>query len=196
MVYFVKPHGGALVNLMVDTDAAEQLKQASRHFPSLTLSQRQLCDLELLMNGAFSPLTGFLGQSDYESVVDNLRLADGTLWPVPIVLDISEKFADTLEKGQKIALRDSEGFMPAVLTVEEIWRPDKTHEAEKVYNTTSELHPGVRYLSECVQPVYISGKIEGIQALPFTDTEPAPALRPGTVDERRLLAVNRLPGAK
>ncbi len=133
MDHFVKPHGGVLVDLMVDADTAEQLKQESQHFPSLTLSQRQLCDLELLMNGAFSPLTGFMGQKDYDSVVNDLRLADGTLWPVPIVLDVPEKFAEKLEKGQKIALRDGEGFMPAVLTVEDIWQPDKAHEAEKVY---------------------------------------------------------------
>ncbi|VAW76047.1 Sulfate adenylyltransferase / Adenylylsulfate kinase [hydrothermal vent metagenome] len=163
MDLFVKPHGGALVDLIVDADTAEQLKQESQNFPSLTLSQRQLCDLELLMNGAFSPLRGFLGQNDYESVVNVLRLADGTLWPIPIVLDVPEMFAEKLEKTQKIALRDGEGFMHAVLTVEDIWRPDKAHEAEKVYNTTSDQHPGVHYLNECVHPVYVSGKIDGIQ---------------------------------
>ncbi len=171
MVHFVKPHGGALVDLMVDSNTAEQLKQESQHFPSLTLSQRQLCDLELLMNGAFSPLAGFMGQKDYESVVENLRLANDTIWPIPIVLDVPEKFAEKLEKGQKIALRDSEGFMPAVMTVEDIWRPDKAREADQVYNTTSELHPGVRYLNECVHPVYISGKIDGIQAPVHYDFE-------------------------
>ena len=88
MEYFVTPHGGELVNLLVDADKAEALKTESQHYPSLTLSQRQVCDLELLMNGAFSPLTGFMGQADYESVVDNMRLADGTVWPVPIVLDV------------------------------------------------------------------------------------------------------------
>ena len=171
MDYFVVPHGGTLVDLLVDADRAERLKTESRDFPSLTLSQRQLCDLELLMNGAFSPLTGFMGQADYESVVDDLRLADGTLWPIPIVLDVPEKFAEKLEKGRKIALRDGEGFMPAVLTVEDIWRPNKTREAEKVYNTTSDQHPGVRYLEECVHPVYVSGRIEGIQAPVHYDFE-------------------------
>ena len=83
--YFVKPHGGQLVNLLVDPDKAEVLKTESQHYLSITLTQRQVCDLELLMNGAFSPLTGFMNQADYESVVDNMRLADGTVWPVPIV---------------------------------------------------------------------------------------------------------------
>ncbi|HHH43385.1 MAG TPA: bifunctional sulfate adenylyltransferase/adenylylsulfate kinase [Gammaproteobacteria bacterium] len=161
--FFVKPHGGQLVDLLVDPDKAEILKTESQQYPSLTLSQRQVCDLELLMNGAFSPLTGFMNQADYEAVVDDMRLADGTVWPVPIVLDVDETFAGKLEKGSKIALRDGEGFMPAVLTVEDIWQPDKTREAEKVYNTTSDAHPGVRYLFESVKPVYISGRIEGIQ---------------------------------
>ena len=147
MEYFVAPHGGKLVNLLVDADRAEGLKTESQSFPSLTLSQRQVCDLELLMNGAFSPLTGFMGKAVYESVLDDMRLPDGTVWPVPVVLDVPEKFAEKLEKGMKIALRDAEGFMPAVLTVEDIWQPDKNREAEKVYNTSSDQHPGVRYLN-------------------------------------------------
>ena len=169
--FFVKPHGGQLVSLLVDPDKAEVLKTESQQYPSLTLSQRQVCDLELLMNGAFSPVTGFMNQADYESVVDTMRLADGTIWPVPIVLDVDEAFAGKLQKGAKIALRDVEGFMPAVLTVEDIWRPDKTREAEKVYNTTSDAHPGVRYLHEAVKPVYISGRIEGIQSPVHHDFE-------------------------
>jgi sulfate adenylyltransferase len=163
MEYFVPPHGGELVDLLVDAGSAEALKTESQNFQSLTLSQRQVCDLELLMNGAFSPLTGFMGREVYESVVDTMRLPYGTAWPVPIVLDIPKNFAEKLEKGSKIALRDAEGFMPAVLTVEDIWQPDKSREAEKIYNTISEQHPGVRYLNECVHPVYISGQLQGIQ---------------------------------
>jgi len=169
--FFVKPHGGRLVNLLVDPDRAEALKTESQQYPSLTLSQRQVCDLELLMNGAFSPLTGFMNKADYDAVVDTMRLADGTVWPVPIVLDVPEDFAEKLETGTKVALRDAEGFMPAVLTVEDIYRPDKSREAEKVFNTTSGQHPGVRYLDECVHPVYISGRIEGIQLPSHYDFE-------------------------
>ena len=164
MEQFVQPHGGELVNLLVDAERAEALKSESQHFPSLTLSQRQLCDLELLMNGGLSPLTGFMDQATYESVVEGMCLPDGTLWPIPIVLDVDAKFAEKLEKGQKIALRDGEGFMPAVLTVTDIWQPDKKREAEKVYGTTSDTHPGVRYLYEEVKGTYIAGTIEGIQA--------------------------------
>ncbi len=163
MDYFVAPHGGELVNLLSDSDRAEALKKESQGFPSLTLSQRQICDLELLMNGAFSPLTGFMDQATYDAVVDDMRLPDGTVWPIPIVLDVPENFAAKLQRGSKIALRDAEGFMPAVLTVGDIWQPDKNREAERVYNTTSAQHPGVRYLHEAVNPYYVSGSIAGIQ---------------------------------
>ena len=165
MTFKVRPHGlEELVNLQVDTEQSELLKQTSGDFVSLTLSQRQLCDLELLMNGAFTPLTGFMGQKDYDAVVESLSLADGTLWPVPIVLDVPGTLAEKLSSGDKIALRDQEGFMPAVLTVGDVWRPDKSVEAHKVYGTTDESHPGVRYLMNSVNPVYVGGRIEGVQA--------------------------------
>jgi len=165
------PHGGKLQNPLTAPEQAEALKAESQHFTSLTLSQRQTCDLELLMNGAFSPLTSFLGQAAYDAVLDTLRLPDGTLWPIPIILDVAEDFAAKLQTGQKIALRDGEGFMPAVLTVEEIWKPDKIREAEKVYGTSSKQHPGVRYLLENVHPCYISGPIAGLQTPAHYDFE-------------------------
>ena len=171
MEFFVPPHGSELKNLMVSEDDAERLKVESEHFPSLTLSQRQLCDLELLMNGAFSPLTGFMNKATYESVVEKMRLPEGQLWPIPIVLDVPAKIAESLEKGQKIALRDGEGFMPAVLTVDESWQPDKGAEADKVYGTQSARHPGVRYLYEQVHGTYVSGSIEGIQLPTHYDFE-------------------------
>ncbi len=159
----VTPHGGKLQNLLAAPDQAEALKRESNQFTSLTLSRRQACDLELLLNGALSPLSGFLGRAEYESVVDTLHLPDGTLWPIPIVLDVTEVFADKVRQGQRIALRDDEGFMPGVLTIEDIWKPDKIREAEKVYGTSSKLHPGVRYLFENVHPFYVSGRVAGIQ---------------------------------
>ena len=159
----ITPHGGNLVDLSVDRDRAEQLKHASKDFLSLTLGQRQMCDLELLLNGAFSPLTGFMGRADYEAVLDRMQLADGTLWPIPVVLDVPRAVADKLSPGDRVALRDQEGFMPAVLTVSELWEPDRETEAAAVYGTTSASHPGVRYLERQVNPVYVSGSIEGIQ---------------------------------
>jgi len=168
----VPAHGGAtLVDLLVDERRAEVLRQAAGKFPSVTLSQRQLCDLELLMNGAFSPLNGFMNEEDYLGVVNDLSLVDGTFWPIPIVFDVSEAQAETLSVGEQVALRDSEGFMPAVLTVESLWRPDRRLEAEKVYGTSDESHPGVRYLLNTVKPVYVGGRVEGVQAPMHHDFE-------------------------
>ncbi|MCP3678580.1 MAG: adenylyltransferase, partial [Deltaproteobacteria bacterium] len=152
----LEAHGGKLINLMVDGERAEALKTESKDFPSHSLSKRQLCDLELLLTGGFSPLSGFLGRDAYDSVVEKMRLPDGTLWPIPIVLDVPSSFAERLEPGQKIALRDPEGFMPAVLTVEESWQPDKNREAQAVYGMDSASHPGVRYLYDEVKETYIS----------------------------------------
>lgn len=172
MTFKIPPHGSEhLVNLLADPERAEDLKHESGAFPSITLTQRQLCDLELLMNGAFTPLTGFMGQQAYEAVIDSLSLPDGTLWPVPIVLDVTEKFAEKLNPGDRVALRDGEGFMPAVLTVDDIWRPDRKREAEKVYGSNDPSHPGVRYLLSAVNPVYIGGRIEGVQAPVHHDFE-------------------------
>ena len=163
MEFFVPPHGGRLVSRLVDADGAEHLKDASKDFPSLTLTQRQTCDLELLLCGGFSPLEGFMDKAAYDGVVENMRLPDGTLWPMPIVLDVPTAFAAKLQPGLRIALRDAEGFMPAVLKVWDIWQPDKRREAQAVYGTTSDKHPGVRYLYEQVKDTYISGTLEGIQ---------------------------------
>ena len=171
MMHEVQPHGGNLVSLLVDDDAAEALKNESGGFPSITLSQRQLCDLELLLNGAFSPLTGFMTRVEYDPVVESMSLPDGKLWPIPIVLDVTEAFAEKLEVGDQVALRDNEGFMPAVLEVEDIWTPDKQREAELVYGTGDTSHPGVRYLHDEVKPVYIGGRVRGVQAPMHHDFE-------------------------
>ena len=156
----IAPHGGRLVDLLATAERASELRSASRAWPSWDLTPRQLCDLELLAHGAFSPLTGFLGQKDYESVCRTLRLADGTLWPVPVTLDITEEFQRSIAPGDSIALRDPEGVMLAALHVEEIWKPDRRAEAEAVYGTSDPRHPGVAYLSERAGPWYAAGRLE------------------------------------
>jgi sulfate adenylyltransferase len=159
----IQAHGGELVDLIVDERRAEELKSESRDWASWDLTARQLCDLELLLNGGFSPLRGFMKQDDYESVCDRMRLTDDTLWPIPITLDVTEELAGSLEQGAKLALRDEEGVMLAALTVEKIWRPDLDAEASRVYGTTDETHPAVRYLKSQSNPVYVGGTLEGIQ---------------------------------
>jgi len=132
--------------------------------PSLTLTQRQLCDLELIMNGGFSPLNTFMNRKDYERVIHDMRLSDGTVWPMPIVLDVQEKNLNKIKTDSQIALKDQEGFVLALLTIDEIWQPNKLVEAEKVYATTSTDHPGVNYLLNQTGDYYVSGKLTKVQA--------------------------------
>jgi sulfate adenylyltransferase len=160
----VAPHGGELINLIAGEERIAELKAHSREWPSWDLTARQLCDLELLMSGGFSPLRGFMTRADYEGVCQNMRLKSGLLWPMPITLDVTEQFAKTLSPGKsKIALRDPEGVMLGVLHVEEVWQPDRKAEAEFVFRTTSTVHPGVDYLLTKANPWYVGGKIEGVQ---------------------------------
>ena len=166
MEHLIPPYKGKLINLLLDEAEAERIKVESESYPSITLSQRQNCDLELLVTGALSPLTGFMNQQEYESVVENTALLDGTAWPIPYYLDLSEEQAAGINVGDKIALHDMEGFMPAVITVESKWQPDKNKEAENIYGTLDTEHPGVDYLLNTVGDVYIGGKVDAIQ-LPF-----------------------------
>ena len=148
--HLIAPHGGTLVDLFVDDERASSLKAESRDWPSHDLTPRQLCDLELLLSGGFSPLTGFMTRADHERVCAEMRLADGagTLWPIPITLDVSEDLAGQLAPGSSLALRDEEGVMIAVLAVEDVWSPDREAEAEAVFGTANPEHPGVAHLLE------------------------------------------------
>jgi sulfate adenylyltransferase len=161
--HLIAPHGGALVDLLVDDDRADELRKQSTDWPSWDLTPRQLCDLELLLTGGFSPLRSFIGQADYEAVRDSCRLADGTLWPLPITLDVPAEVAAGLDTGVTLALRDPEGVMLAALHVSEVWRPDRTAEAEAVFGTTESGHPGVAHLLEQSHEWYVGGGLEGLQ---------------------------------
>ena len=161
---FKDAHGGALRNLYLDADAAETVKRGSGGRKSWDLTDRQLCDLELLMNGGFSPLDGFLGRADYESVLADMRLASGVLWPIPITLDVTPAFADKIEIGETIDLRDREGVLNATLTVTDKWQPDKRAEAIAVFGADDTTHPAVRYLHDHAGSVYLGGKVQGIEA--------------------------------
>jgi len=156
------PHGGELVNQVATPARSAELQADSRKWPSWDLSPRQLCDLELLLNGGFSPLRGFMSRADYESTCTRMRLTDGKIWPIPIVLDVSDEFARTIGAGTSIALRDPEGVMLAALHVEEVWKPDRLAEARAVYGTISSHHPGVNHLTEQTQPWCVGGKLEGL----------------------------------
>jgi len=159
----IEPHGGKLVDLIVDAQRARKLKAESRDWPSWDLTPRQLCDLELILNGGFSPLRGFMIRQDYDSVCERMRLADGTLWPIPITLDVDEATAKALDRGGSLALRDAEGVMLASLEIEEVWRPDRDAEARRVFGTNDVLHPAVAYLRREGGAYCVGGTLAGIQ---------------------------------
>jgi sulfate adenylyltransferase len=161
--HLISPHGGELVNLLAEPGRAAEIKAASRDWPSWDLTPRQLCDVELLVNGGFSPLRGFMGRADHDSVCGRMRLADGTLWTIPILLDVPRELADKLSPGTSVlALRDLEGVMLAALHVEELWDLDAMASAAATFGTTDPKHPGVASLQKA-NPVCVGGRLEGIQ---------------------------------
>ena len=149
--------------LYVSYESAQKLKVEAGDLPSWDLTPRQICDIELLMNGGFNPLKGFMGKDDYDGVVENMRLADGTLWPMPITLDVGEKFAEKIKEGQDIALRDAEGVILAIMSVTDKWEPNKSNEAEKVFGADDLAHPAVNYLHNTAGKIYLGGPVTGIQ---------------------------------
>ena len=157
------PNLAPIPELFVSYESAQKLKGEAADLPSWDLTPRQTCDLELLMNGGFFPLKGFLGEEDYDSVVETMRLKDGSIWPMPITLDVSEAFAAKIEPGQDIALRDQEGVILAIMSVTDRFTPDKAREAEKVFGADDSAHPSVNYLHTRAGPVYLGGPITGIQ---------------------------------
>ncbi|MCU0585885.1 MAG: adenylyltransferase, partial [Desulfobacterales bacterium] len=147
---------------LVDEARAALLKKLAVNMPEITLSDRQLCDLEMLASGGFHPLQGFMTRADYEPVLDRMRLADGSVWPLPICLDVPETKSRNLEAGQSVALRDPEGFLLAVMHIEDIWPADREKEAQQIYGTLDPSHPGADYLLNRTGDLYIGGRIEVI----------------------------------
>ena len=166
---FKQPHGGMLKELYLPEHKADEEKLSASEHASWDLSPRQLCDLDLLLNGAFSPLEGFMTQADYEKVCDEMRLESGVLWPMPITLDVGEEFAQGVAEGDTIALRDIEGVLIATMEVSDLWQPDKKREARRVYGSTDDTHPAVDYLMNNAGPVYLGGKVHGIEPATFYD---------------------------
>jgi sulfate adenylyltransferase len=166
---FKQPHGGKLKELYLPEHRADEVRAEAGDLASWDLSPRQLCDLDLLLNGAFSPLEGFLCQADYEAVCDTMRLQSGILWPIPITLDVSTDFAEQVGVGDTIALRDSEGVLIATMEIAEQWTPDRESEAQRIFGTIDDSHPGVDYLMHQSGPVYLGGKVHGVEPPTFHD---------------------------
>ena len=147
-----EPYGGELVDLLVSGQEREDLGREVANLPSIELDSRHLADFELLANGGFSPLTGFMGEADYHSVVENMTLTNGLPWSMPVTLSVPESRAAEFSPGMRAALRDPDGFPLGVIDIEVAYRRDKTRLAEQVYGTTDEAHPGVA-------AVYASGDL-------------------------------------
>ena len=159
-----QPHGGTLIDLFVPEAQRAEARRRASTLPGLDLTPRQTCDLDLLMCGAFSPLTGFMGEADYAGVRDGMRLANGTLWPMPITLDVPAELAAKAVAAGGLALRDAEGVALAILESPAAYEPDHGLEAERVFGTRDDKHPGVRHLLKATNPVYLGGRVTGIEA--------------------------------
>ncbi len=162
----ISPFGGKLVDLLVDAPRAAEMKGKAKDYESLTLDERCLCDLELLATGAFSPLSGFMGKADYDRVLSEKRLVNGTLWPLPVVLPV--KPGDGVAEGKTLALRDVYGNLLAFLHIEEIYPIDKKKESQLAYGSEDDSHPAVAWLNR--QPShYAAGKLEVLRTPPHHD---------------------------
>jgi len=139
----IAPHGGELVLNMAGENERAELQERASSLPQVLVGSRQLADLEMLAIGAYSPLGGFMKRADYLGVVNDMHLANGLPWTVPITLSTTSEQAATLKEGSQVALLNEHGTLQAVMTIEEKYGYDKQHEASKVYRTTEEAHPGV-----------------------------------------------------
>ncbi|WP_432202314.1 sulfate adenylyltransferase [Staphylococcus warneri] len=155
----IRPHGGTLVNRIVEGTKREQLIENAKSLHSIILNQWSLSDLELIGIGGFSPLTGFMNQADYESVVEHVHLKNGHVWSVPITLPVSQTEANNLEIGEQVALYGEDGTLYGVLDLEEKYTYDKEKEAQHVYGTTDNAHPGVKKVYEKGE-YYLAGPIQ------------------------------------
>ncbi len=155
--------------LYVTGESLDYYRNKAPALKSYNLNLRQTCDLDLILDGSFYPLKGFLTQKEYLSVCENIHLPSGELWPIPINLDVSKEFAETLTLGEEISLKDQEGVNLAILVVEDIWCPEKLFEADKVFGSTNNEHPGVNYLLNKSNKIYLGGKLIGINKPTFYD---------------------------
>lgn len=156
-------HNDHSESLVVHFRRIETLRAEALELQAIDLTSKQLCDLELLLNRGFYPLSGYMTKAEYISVLQTMRLPNGNVWPMPVCLDTSEKMVDNLKVGQRVALNDQEGFLLAILTVEDIWQPDKKQEAKSVFDTDDpSIHPGVLQLFDRTGSYYIGGRLEGI----------------------------------
>ncbi|MDQ2802125.1 MAG: sulfate adenylyltransferase [Pseudomonadota bacterium] len=154
----IAPHGGKLVDRTLLDQGSAQKRTAAERLPKITLVERAVCDVICIATGAYSPLEGFMTEADYNTVVDKMRLADGTLWPIPIVLAVEQSMAARLKAGGAAALVDESGAIVATIDVTEVYEADHQRETQKVYGTQDRAHPGVAAVLEG-SSTYVAGRI-------------------------------------
>lgn len=154
----IEPHGGTLINRIVDGETKNKLEQKARGLEQITINSREISDLEMIATGGLSPLEGFMNKQDYASVVDLMRLKNGLPWTIPITLNAARKDAERLKEGSDVALINEQETLLGILHLEEKYGFDKEHEAQQVLRTTDEKHPGVQYLKS-IGDVYLGGKV-------------------------------------
>ena len=154
----ISPHGGNLVNCFAESSKVNSLREEAKKLISINVSKRVLCDLEMIAIGAFSPLKGFTGKKDHISIVQNMRLENGLIWPIPITLQVQEEEYKKLKNQSKVSLKDENNNIVAILNLEEIYEPDLNKEASLVYKTTDLNHPAVKYLFEAGK-YYLAGEV-------------------------------------
>ncbi len=164
----IAPHGGALIDRYVSGAEADDLRRRAPSVPSVVLSEREVSDAHMIAQGAFSPIDGFMGKADYTRVVEEMRLADGLPWPLPVTLSVSEEQAKELTDGAEAALRDADGALLGTIAIGERFAYDKQREAQLVYGTTEEAHPGVAGLY-AQGGVLLGGKITMLEGMPPID---------------------------
>ncbi len=154
----IPAHGGTLINRIADPAERDSLQAQAAQMPQVPLSERSFSDLEMIAIGGFSPLTGFMGQADYESVVHTMHLSNGTAWSLPVTLPVVQADANRLELGQQVALTLPSGRIVGIMELTETFSYDKEKEAELVYRTKEEKHPGVKVIYD-QGPIYLAGPV-------------------------------------
>jgi len=180
----IAPHGGTLINRVLEGEERQEALERAERLPSVRLSSVAISDLEMIAVGAFSPLTGFMGQEDYRRVVQEMRLYNGLPWAIPITLPVSQADAASLREGQDVALREASGHLLGILHLAEIYTYDKQAEAQHVYRTTDEAHPGVARLY-AQGDLLLAGDIELLNRPSQIEF---PAYRHDPADTRRIFA--------
>lgn len=173
------PYRGKLLDLLPDEANRARLKQIAGNLVQIALGERSILDFELIANGGLSPLDRFMNQKDYEMVLEKMETSENVFWPIPVCLDIDEKTYEAVKNQNQAALTDQEGFQLAIIEIDDIYEPDKSREALKIFGTDNIDHPGVKYLKNKINKYYLGGKIQVIElpvnydfkALRFTPKE-------------------------